>query len=860
MPYSNDKITALYERLSRDDEQQGESNSILNQKKYLEDYAKNRGLRNIRHFSDDGYSGTNFNRPAFNALLEEIKAGNVGTVLVKDMSRFGRNYLQVGFYTEVLFPDKGVRFIAINNNIDSNNPTDNEFAPFLNIMNEWYAKDTSKKIRAIFRNRMENGQRCSGSVPYGYKRMPGDKQSLYIDPEAADVVRRIFRMAADAVPMGTIAQRLTEEKVLIPSAYAEAHNLDCHNHNYFDPYEWTTTSIKYILERKEYLGHSVFGKTVTENFKTKKRRKATDEELLFFENTHEAIIDQETWDKANKLLMRRPKRLPNGKNTHRLAGMVFCADCGARMSYKSPDANHCKDKPAYDCMSAFQCSRYRNRRHGCVSHFIKASLLEEAVSASLKAVSKDVLKDEEGFAGQLMEQWNQNHAQMSEDTRKELSSARHRVDELDLLIRGLYENQAKGLLPERQFQKLMKQYDEEQLKLEGRIGELEDADAPTAPRKADVDRFIALIRKYRDVSEVTDEMLYSLIDRIDVYAGTGRGNDREQRLDISFSFIGQYVPSIDPEEEKIRQEKAEAEKIERKKLQSKIRYEKRKQHRKDLKERATTDPEAAAEYQALLESSRKSNRKQWEKIRQRKQDNIDPAIIEEKEKKHRIARLRKLKMAELEELAQTDPEAEMVLTQRREKHAEQNRKSKERRRKLREESKVSKDTHEEAVVLEERKREYNRRRTAKRKAEREELKRLAEQGDKDAAAKLAEIRAKDVLAVTKSRKKLDEQAKTDPEAAKKKEEILRKRREYNRKRAAELKERAKTDPEAAEKLARHRGKSLQATNKCNAKIKLLAEQGDQDAIEKLKHRREYNNDYCRRYRKGKKEEVQKDAG
>ena len=855
MPYSNDKITALYERLSRDDEQQGESNSILNQKKYLEDYAKNRGLRNIRHFSDDGYSGTNFNRPAFNALLEEIKAGNVGTVLVKDMSRFGRNYLQVGFYTEVLFPDKGVRFIAINNNIDSNNPTDNEFAPFLNIMNEWYAKDTSKKIRAIFRNRMENGQRCSGSVPYGYKRMPGDKQNLYIDPEAADVVRRIFRMAADAVPMGTIAQRLTEEKVLIPSAYAEAHNLDCHNHNYFDPYEWTTTSIKYILERKEYLGHSVFGKTVTENFKTKKRRKATDEELLFFENTHEAIIDQETWDKANKLLMRRPKRLPNGKNTHRLAGMVFCADCGARMSYKSPDANHCKDKPAYDCMSAFQCSRYRNRRHGCVSHFIKASLLEEAVSASLKAVSKDVLKDEEGFAGQLMEQWVQNHEQMSEDMRKELSAAQHRVDELDLLIRGLYENQAKGLLPERQFQKLMKQYDEEQLKLEGRIGELEDSDAPTAPRKADVDRFIALIRKYRDVSEVTDEMLYSLIDRIDVYAGTGRGNDREQRLDISFSFIGQYVPSIDPEEEKIRQEKAEAEKIERKKLQSKIRYEKRKQHRKDLKERAAADPEAAAQYQALLESSRKSNRKQWEKIRQRKQDNIDPAIIEEKEKKHRIAGLRKLKMAELEELAQTDPEAEMVLTQRREKHAEQNRKSKERRRKRREESKVSKDTHEEAVDLEERKREYNRRRTAKRKAEREELKRLAEQGDKDAAAKLAEIRAKAVLATTKSRKKLEEQAKTDPEAAKKKEEILRKRREYNRKKAAELKERSKTDPEAAEELARHREKSLQATNKCNANIKLLAEQGDQDAIEKLKHRREYNIDYCRRYREKKREEV-----
>lgn len=213
-----ERISALYERLSRDDEQQGESNSIVNQKKYLEDFAKARGFRNIRHFTDDGYTGTNFNRPGFNALLEEINAGNVAVVIIKDMSRIGRNYLQVGFYTEIMFPEKGVRFIAVNNNIDSDNPTENEFTLFLNIMNEWYAKDTSKKIRAVFRNRMESGLRCSGAIPYGYCRRPGDKQQLYMDEEAVVVIRRIFRMAAGGMGISRIVETLTAEKVLIPAS------------------------------------------------------------------------------------------------------------------------------------------------------------------------------------------------------------------------------------------------------------------------------------------------------------------------------------------------------------------------------------------------------------------------------------------------------------------------------------------------------------------------------------------------------------------------------------------------------------------------------------------------------------------
>ena len=402
-----ERITALYERLSRDDEQQGESNSIVNQKKYLEDFAKARGFRNIRHFTDDGYTGTNFNRPGFNALLEEINAGNVAVVIIKDMSRIGRNYLQVGFYTEIMFPEKGVRFIAVNNNIDSDNPTENEFTPFLNIMNEWYAKDTSKKIRAVFRNRMESGLRCSGAIPYGYCRRPGDKQQLYVDEEAAVVIRRIFRMAAGGMGISRIAETLTAEKVLIPAAHQEkAEGTESRHHNYYDPYCWNNSTVIGIIERQEYLGHTVLGKTVSENFKTKKRRKASPDELLIFPDTHEPIIDQETWDLANKLRKRSPKKVANGTYTHRLSGLIFCADCGARMGYSAPSQDRIVAGTARDSDSSYQCGNFRNRFHGCSSHFIKASDLEAAILQAVQAVSSYVLKDEEAFVDQLMEQWN----------------------------------------------------------------------------------------------------------------------------------------------------------------------------------------------------------------------------------------------------------------------------------------------------------------------------------------------------------------------------------------------------------------------------------------------------------------------
>lgn len=827
------------------------------------------------------------------------------------MSRFGRNYLQVGFYTEMLFPDKGVRFIAVNNNIDSDNPVDNEFAPFLNIMNEWYAKDTSKKIKAVFRNRMENGQRCSGSIPYGYKRMPGDKQTLYVDPEAAAVVKRIFKMAAEAVPMGTIAETLTNEKVMIPSAYADTHEgVECHNHNYTDPYKWTSTSVRYILERQEYLGHTVLAKTVSENFKTKKRRKATKDELLFFPDTHEAIIDQETWDKAQKLLNRKPKRLSNGRMTHRLSGMVFCADCGARLSYTAPDSEHCENKVIFDSMNSFQCSHYRNVQYKCTSHFIKASALEEAIRYSLKAVSRDVLQDEDAFAARLLEQWNQSHNQVSEDQKRELAAARRRFDELDLLIQRLYENQAKGLMPDRQFQRLMTQYDEEQIKVEGRIAELEAPMTEKAPKKAEIDRFISLIRQYRDFEIVTDDMLYSLIERIEVHAGTGRGNNREQKIDIFFSFIGSYVPTVDPEEEAARLKAIEEQKAD-KNRQAKIRNnEQRKQHRQDLKERAKTDPEAAAEYQAMLELARRRNQEYRTGV-------VDPEILAEREKRKRLAALRKMKIRELETIAADDPEAAEILRKKREKHARDNKqqaermkermakdpeyaeyrkqkeaeyaqKANERRAALKKSSKTDPKAAEKYDALLEReavsrgkqqakkkkraaadpafveeqaarKREYAKRRAEKRKAERDELKRRAAQGDEEAAAKLAELRAYAVQASTKSRKKLEEQAKTDPDAARKLEAKKQKKRDDANRRYAELKEAAETDPEAARKLAEKRSRGLEATNRYNDNLRKLAEEGDSEAAFKLINQQEYNRDYLRDYYQKKKEVAEREA-
>jgi len=840
-----EKITALYERLSRDDELQGESNSITNQKKYLEDYAKAKGFRNLRHFTDDGYSGTNFNRPGFTALLEEVKAGNVGIICIKDMSRIGRNYLQVGYYTEILFPDKGVRFIAVNNNIDSNNPTENEFTPFLNIMNEWYAKDTSRKIKAVFRNRMEHGLRCSGAIPYGYYRKPGDKQQLYVDAEAAEVVRRIFSLAAEGTPVGTIADILCADKVLIPSAYLEKHEAEgmaSHHHRYHDPYRWTSTTVIGILDRQEYLGHTVLGKTVSENFKTKKRRKARPEELLFFPDTHEPIVDQDTWDKASRQRRRAPKKTAKGTYSSRLSGVVFCADCGARLGYVTPNRKEDRDYPE---RGAFQCGNYRSRSYygQCTSHFISIANLETAALKAVQSVSSYIIENEEEFINQLAEQWELKQEEISADDKRELSAARKRVKELNRLIQNLYESQVGGLLPERQAQRLMKQYDDEQLDLENRIAELEKPVLESAPKRADISRFIALVKRYQNITELTDAMFYEFIERIEVHAPTGgRGRYRQQRIDIFFNFIGQYLPPMPVISEEERRAAIDAEIRARKAAAAR-------KHRKTssrslaaIREAAKTDPDAAAEYERRMELRRANARKRYAEKKALLEH--DPDYQAAKAEKARKAQERHKRtyvtIAELEERAKTDPDAAEELRIRREEQAAHNQRTIQRRK-----ERMAQDP-EYAELTRARQAESTKKHTAKRKAHLDALKEAAE-NDPEAAAELAAIRKMHSDATKKSYAKRKEKAAEDPELAAK---IKAKRHagyERRKEKLADLKVRAETDPAAAEELAAFRAYHVEASTRSRKKLLKDAET-DPDAADRLAQQRERRNERQRQAR------------
>lgn len=540
-----DKITALYERLSKDDDLQGESNSISNQKEFLSNYAREHGYINLKHYTDDGHSGRNFNRPAIKELIKDVEDGKVGTVIVKDMSRFGRNYLQVGFYTEILFAKKQVRFIAVTNNVDSDskNPNQNDFAPFLNIMNEWYAKDTSNKIKAVFLSRMTDGKRCSGSIPYGYNRLPDDKQTLVVDPVASKVVKEIFELAAKGKGRMDIARILTAKKVLIPSAYTlKYHPEQCNRKSMPDSCNWSNTTVGYILDRQEYLGHTVLRKSVATNFKTGERRNATDDERLIFKDTHEPIISQELWDKAHKLLIRRPKKHRENQKQSIFSGFLFCADCGSRMSAQSL---YYKNGEQY---FAYRCSHYGSIKTLCTSHYIRESVVNRLVIHTVKRIMRRVIEDEKAFCEELKQRWQKENQSKPKRRQSELNSAQKRLDELDTLITGLYENYISGILPERQYKALMMKYSAEQTELEEKVGELQKELEDNKETTLQTDKFIRIIKKYKDPTELTSEMLESLVDKIIIHEKTGERSDRQQEIDIYFNFIGKFDLAYSEEE------------------------------------------------------------------------------------------------------------------------------------------------------------------------------------------------------------------------------------------------------------------------------------------------------------------------
>ena len=569
------KITALYERLSRDDDLNGESNSITNQKQYLEDYARRNGFTNIRHFTDDGFSGVNFNRPSFQELIKEVEAGNVATIIVKDMSRLGRNYLQVGFYTEILFPQKDVRFLAINNSIDSNNASDNDFAPFLNIMNEFYAKDTSNKIKAIFDARMKDGKRCSGSIPYGYNRLPSDKQTLVVDPVASEVVKHIFALANEGKSTRAIAEILTEEKILTPAAYAKEYHPEQYNGNKFtDPYLWAMSTIRNILDRQEYLGHTVLRKSVSTNFKLHKRKNTDKEEQYVFPNTHEPIISQELWDSVQKRRNRVNRASAWGTHSNRLSGYLYCADCGRRMTLQT----HYSKKDG-SVQYSYRCGGYASRVNGCTGHSISADNVEALILSSVKRFSRFVLNDEQAFALELQSLWNEKQEEKPKHNQSELQRCQKRYDELSTLIRGLYENLMSGLLPERQYKQLMKQYDDEQAELETKMETMKTELAEEKVSSVDIKHFISLIRKCKNPTEISDTMFNELVDKIVVYEAEGVGKARTQKVDIYFNYVGQVDIAYTEEELaeiEVQKEQEEQQRLARQRKREKAYREKRK--------------------------------------------------------------------------------------------------------------------------------------------------------------------------------------------------------------------------------------------------------------------------------------------
>lgn len=530
------KITALYERLSRDDELQGESNSISNQKRMLMEHAKRQGFPSPVHFTDDGISGTRFDRPGFMSLMDEVSNGNVGIILVKDMSRIGRDYLQVGEFTEYL-RKKGVRLIAINDNVDTLKGED-DFAPFRNIMNEWYARDTSKKIKSVFKAKGLSGKHVASACPYGYLKDEKDGDIWHIDEEAAEVVRRIFRMTVEGKGPYQISKILEEEKVEIPAVHMARFGQGLNKNKTFkNPYRWGSSTIVHILSKREYLGHTVNFKTA-KHFKDKKSHYVSEDNWLLFENTHGRIIDDETFNLIQKI-RKNVRRYPDGwGEVHPLTGRMYCADCGAKM-YVHRTSNG-KRIPQYTC------SAYTKVPCGTLcptQHRVKEENVLILIKEMLKAIADYVKLDKKAFIRIVEEtQKSQSSVDISKAKAK-LKANGKRLDELEKLICRIYEDNILGRIPDDRFHTMSLGYEKEKAELEK---ENDDLEAEIAEASIDMDganKFIALIEKYENFDELTNPMLLELVDKVLVHERDKKySQECMQEIEIYFNFVGKFIP------------------------------------------------------------------------------------------------------------------------------------------------------------------------------------------------------------------------------------------------------------------------------------------------------------------------------
>ena len=536
----NEKITPLYERLSRDDELQGESNSISNQKQMLEDFARRNGLPNPTHFTDDGISGTRFDRPGFLAMMEEVEAGRVEAIVIKDMSRLGRDYLKVGQVMEVL-RQRGVRLIAINDGVDSLKG-DDDFTPFRNIMNEFYARDTSRKIRSVFKAKGMSGKHLTGTVIYGYL-WDEKREHWLVDEEAAEVVRRIFSLTLEGYGPYQIACKLSADRIEIPVVHLARFNEGVNRSKPVkDPYGWGSSTIVNILKKREYLGHTINFKT-RKHFKDKKSHYVSEDEWTIFENTHEAIIDQQTFDLAQKIRS-NVRRYPNGwGEAAPLTGLLYCADCGGKM-YVHRTNNGRR-------ISQYTCSNYTKVPCGtlCLTqHRINESAVLTLVSDTLRAIAEYSRNDRTEFIHTVQEtQVAQQSADISKK-RRHLATAQKRAGELEKLICKIYEDNALGKLPDTRYKALDAQYAKEQDALEIEIAELEKAVTGYEQSQKSAEKFIALIDKYENFDTLTNTMLNEFVEKILVHERSRKGSqDTTQEIEIYFNFLGRYIPpSLQP--------------------------------------------------------------------------------------------------------------------------------------------------------------------------------------------------------------------------------------------------------------------------------------------------------------------------
>lgn len=531
-------VTALYCRLSCDDDNEGESLSIENQKKLLTQYADEKGFFNTRFYVDDGISGTTFERDGFKRMMSDVQSGEVKTVIVKDMSRFGRDYIQVGLYTEILFPQNNVRFIAINDSYDSVNG-DNDFIPFKNIMNEWYAKDTSKKIKAVNRAKARAGEHLTSNVPYGYVKNPNNPKQWIIDEEAAEIVREIFQLCLKGLNTNQIANSLCKRRVLIPTAYKSVHGVV--NRKFADDtkFSWNSDTVSRILANRCYAGDTVNGKTTKKSFKIKKRIDLSPDEWQIVPNTHEAIIDRDTWELVQKIRQGRRRNVRHNYQIPILSGHLFCADCGSKLYYVKPPK-----QAEYYC-----CAGYRKRKGFCTGHHIRADVVEQLLIRQINSIMVYVSEYEDEFIRQVMELGTAEHLKQTNSLKKTIDTSKRRIEQIDSVISQLYEDKVVGEITAEMFTKLSAKYIAEQEEQNVALKAAQKGLAVLEAKKTDTTKFIDLVRKYSQITELTPQILNEFIDKVTVHQAVKVDGKRRQDIEVYFNGVGQITPDEEKEPE-----------------------------------------------------------------------------------------------------------------------------------------------------------------------------------------------------------------------------------------------------------------------------------------------------------------------